>query len=514
MLALRLPTLLGLLFAVVAFALTARRLRLPYPSLLALGGLILALVPRLPRLQLAPDIVLFVFLPPLLFSAGWRIPWPDFAALLRPITVLAIGLVLLTTIGVALVAHALEPSLPLASAIVLGAIVSPTDPLAASAVARRVRLPRAVITLLEGESLANDATGLVMYRIALGFVAVGHLALLHGAYTFVVIAAGGIAVGLVLGLLSVLLQRVANEPAIAFAIQLATGYMAYLLAEQIGFSGVFAAAAAGMLCGHFFSYALHAESRLLAVTVWDTLDFLLNATLFLLLGLQLPVVLAQIERPGLGHLLLRGLLLSGFAIALRMVWLLVSTLRTKSVLPLRLAVLVGWSGMRGVLSLATALALPTLTREGPFAGRATIIFYAFCVIVVTLIGQGLALPLLIRFLRIPREETPRNADSLARLQVARTARDALTRLSEDGDTLTRELVEELRPRYIELLECLESEGAGPESERRRTERARIRGHVIAAQRRALLDLYRGARIDSDTFRKIERELDLEEQART
>ena len=293
MLAHTLGSVLGLLFAVVLLATMARRLRLPYPSLLALGGLVLALIPGLPRSTLDPEVVLLVFLPPLLFGAGWRISWNEFVQSLRPIAILAVGLVLFTTVGVGLAAHALDRTLPLGAALVLGAIVSPTDPLAASAVARQVRLPRRIITILEGESLANDATGLVVYRIAVAALLSGSFGILGGAFLFLVMASGGIAIGLVVGSVSVLLQRRAADPPIAFALQLLTGYAAYLPAEPLGFSGVFAAATAGLLCGYFWSRALGARSRLQAVAVWDTLDFLANAGLFLMLGMQLPVVLAQ-----------------------------------------------------------------------------------------------------------------------------------------------------------------------------------------------------------------------------
>src|SRR5262249_1612243 len=215
-----LPTVLALLFAVVLFTTVARRLRLPYPSLLALGGLVMAIVPGVPRMELPPDVVLLVFLPPLLFGAGWRIPWREFVEQARPIGVLAIGLVLFTTVGIGLAAHALDPSLPLGAAFVLGAIVSPTDPLAASVIARQVGLPRQIITILEGESLANDATGLVVYRIAVGAMAAGGIGLFRGVGTFVLLTVGGVATGLVIGFISVQLQRLLEDPPIEFAVQL------------------------------------------------------------------------------------------------------------------------------------------------------------------------------------------------------------------------------------------------------------------------------------------------------
>jgi CPA1 family monovalent cation:H+ antiporter len=517
MLAHSLATMLALLFAVVLFTTVARRLRLPYPSLLALGGLVMALIPRLPRLQLDPDVVLLVFLPPLLFGAGWRISWSELVQQLRPITVLAIGLVLFTTVGVGIAAHALDHTLPLGAALVLVAIVSPTDPLAASAVARQVRLPKWIITVLEGESLANDATGLVVYRIAVAAVATGSFGVLGGAYTFVLVATGGVAIGLVIGFISVRLQRLVEDPPIEFALQFLTGYAAYLPAERLGLSGVFAAAAAGLICGHHWSYAPGARSRLQAVAVWDTLDFLLNAVLFLLLGMQLPVVLAEAGDHDIGRLVLTGIGVSVLAIGLRMGWMftgaLLSRLRAGAEAPpANIVALLGWSGMRGVLSLATALAVPRKTISGAaFPGRATILFYAFSVIVVTLIVQGLPLPWVMRWLRIPREE-PRleEEERIARIRIARAARDRLERLIADGDELTRQLATDLRARYKRMLEHFEAEATSGQAGRMQLELMRIRRELTHAQRRVLLDLHARRLIDSDTFRRIERELDLEE----
>jgi CPA1 family monovalent cation:H+ antiporter len=520
MLAQTLASVLALLFAVVLFATVALRLRLPYPSLLALGGLVMALIPGLPRSPLAPDIVLLVFLPPLLFGAGWRIPWSELVGNVRPIAVLAVGLVLFTTVGVGLAAHALDAALPLGAALVLGAIVSPTDPLAASAVSRQVQLPRRIISILEGEGLANDATGLVVYRLAVAAMIGGSFGLVGGVYMFLVMATGGVAIGAAVGWVSVQLQRVVADPPIEFALQLLTGYAAYLPAERIGVSGVFAAATAGLVCGQSWSRALGARSRLQAVAVWDTLDFLVNAALFLLLGLQLPVVLAQAGGHSLGRLVVNGLGVSLLAVALRMGWVfagaLVGRLRAGSGEaraaaqrpPANVIALLGWSGMRGVLSLATALAVPqTIASGAPFPGRATILFYAFCVIVVTLVLQGLSLPLVIRLFRIARDEPRHEEHRVARIRTARAARDRLDELIADGDELTRELGADLRARTERLLLHLESRDVG----RVAKEIARLRGEVARAERRALLDLHARRIIDDQTFRQLERELDIEEQ---
>jgi CPA1 family monovalent cation:H+ antiporter len=487
--------------------------------LLALAGLVLATLPGLPRVDLAPDVFLVVFLPPLLFGAGWRISWGEFVRQLRPIVVLALGLVLFTTVGIGVIAHALDPTLPLAASIVLGAIISPTDPLAASAVARQVLLPRQLITILEGESLANDATGLAVYRVALLAATTGSISVFGGAYTFLVIAVGGIATGLIVAALSVLLQRQVEEPAVLFVIQLLTGYAAYLPAEHVGFSGIFAAAAAGVYCGYHWSYGLEAGGRVRVVAVWETLDFLLNAVLFLLLGLQLPVVLAESGQQSMARLVLTGLAISLAAILLRIGWVFAGELIASRSSPATerpsrgVTALLGWAGMRGVLSLATALAVPHVLASGePFPGRARILFYAFSVIIVTLVLQGLPLPLVIRWLRVPRDTPHHETERMVRLELARTASRHLDDLEEEGDELTRDLVTEYRSSYSNLVRRLQAESA--ESAAGRTQEAvlRIRLALARVQRRKLLELYRRHRVDDVVFRRIEKELDVEEQA--
>jgi CPA1 family monovalent cation:H+ antiporter len=383
-------------------------------------------------------------------------------------------------------------------------------------VSRQVELPRRIINVLEGEGLANDATGLVVYRLAVAAMLTGSVGLFSGVYLFMVMAAGGVAIGVAVGFVSVQLQRLVADPPIEFALQLLTGYAAYLPAERVGVSGVFAAATAGLLCGHAWSRALGARSRLQAVAVWDTLDFLVNAVLFLLLGLQLPLVLAEVGGRGLPRLVANGIGVSLLAVALRMGWVfagvLVARLRGAEPrgqrTPANVIALVGWSGMRGVLSLATALAVPhTIASGAPFPGRATILFYAFCVIVVTLVLQGLSLPAVIKWLRIPRDEPRPEEHRLARIRTARAARDRLDALIADGDELTRQLGSDLRARAERLLEHLESRDVG----RVAAELARLRGEVARAERQALLDLHAKRLIDDHTFRQLQRELDLEEQ---
>jgi len=508
--------IMALLLAVAVFATLARRLALPHPSFLALGGLLLALVPGLPRFDLRPDVVLLVFLPPLLFSAGWRISWRDLLNNARPIALLAVGLVLFTTVGVGYAASFLHPGLPLVAAFILGALVSPTDALAASTVARKAALPRRLISIIEGESVANDATGLVVYRIAVAAFITGSFSLSGAAGTFVLASAGGAAIGLVVGWLSSLLQETVDDPPVEIVIQLVTGYAAYLPSEAFGFSGVFAAATAGIVCGHRSFRVMTSSTRLQASAFWDTLDFLANAFLFLILGFQWRVVLADAKPNNLSRLILEGTLVALTAIVLRMVWVFAATIIPRMLMPglarrdpmprPGVIVLLGWSGMRGVLSLVAAFALPS-----GLSGRATIIFFAFCVIVMTLILQGLTLPLMIRLLGVSGDGPAGDEERVARRATASAARERLAELAagrHEGER--KEAALTLLERYGRYMRHLEDDDREQVDARRREFRL-LRRELVALQRNVLIDLHSRGQIGYDTVLRLERELDFEEQ---
>ena len=510
-----LGVIMALLLAVAVFATLARRLALPHPSLLALGGVLLALVPGLPRFDMPPDIVLLVFLPPLLFSAGWRISWRDLVANARPIGLLAVGLVLFTTVGVAYVASMLHPALPLVAAFVLGAIVSPTDALAASAVARQASLPRRLISIIEGESVANDATGLVVYRIAVSAAVLGSFSLPRAAVTFVLASAGGAAIGFAVGWLSSRLQEMVADPPVEIAIQLVTGYAAYLPSEALGVSGVFAAATAGIVCGHRSFRVMISSTRLQAGAFWDSLDFLANAFLFLVLGLQWRVVLSEAKTDAVGRLIMEGALVALAAIVLRMVWVFAATIIPRKISPglarrdptppVGSIVLLGWSGMRGVLSLVAAFAIPHA-----LPGRAIIIFFAFCVIAMTLILQGLTLPLMVRVLGVGGDGSRAQEERVARIATASVAKERLADLAARSEGGTREAALSLLERYNRYLQHLDEDNTQLATARRREYR-RIRHELTALQRTVLIDLHERGEIGHDTMLQLERELDFEEQ---
>jgi Na+/H+ antiporter len=500
-----------LLALVTALTLVARRLTVPYPIVMVLGGLVLSQVPGLPEFQLPPDLVFFVFLPPLLFAGGYFTSFREFKANLRAIVLLAFGLVIFTAAVVAAVAYMFVPALGWAGAFALGAIVAPPDAVAATAIFQRVGVPRRIVTVLEGESLVNDATALVMYRFAIAAVAAGTFSLLNAGASFVVVLLGGIAIGIVVGLTGQWLLARIRDTAIAVMITLLSPYAAYLPAETLGVSGVLAAVVGGL----FASQALRGSSsdiRIVATAAWQMVLFLLNGLVFMLIGLQLPSVvrgLGDFERV-FGHTALIVLAV----VVTRFLWVFPATYLSRLIPSVRRAdpapswravLLVGWSGLRGVVTLAAALALPL-----DFPERSFILFVAFAVILATLVGQGLTLPLLIKKLGLAPDAGASHDEAHAR---GITTEAALARIEElrarwPGHL---ELIDQLRDRYTHRArhdELHHEDGGAAEQEL--LEHGLIRREVIDAERRAALSLNERGIITDDVLRRIERDLDLED----
>jgi Na+/H+ antiporter len=520
---------LALLVVVAVLTPLARPLRIPYPVLLVLGGLILALIPAVPDIPLDPELVLLLFLPPLLYSAAFNTSVRDFRGLLRPILSLAVGLVLATTVVVAVLLHTLLPELSWALAFAFGAIVSPPDAVAAAAVFRGLGVPQRMVTLLEGESLINDATALVTYRAALAATAVAFSAG-RTAVSFPVVGLGGVIMGLVVGLLVAWVRRRINDPPVEITLSLLTPFAAYLPAERLGLSGVLAAVTAGLYLGWRAPYITGSESRLSGHSVWEMVDFVLNGLVFILIGLQLSPILRALAGRSLLSLIGIGLLLSGAAILVRLAWVfldayirwgLVCLLRRhrpadETPRPRELFV-VGWAGMRGVVSLAAILTLPQGTPE-----RDALIFLTFCVILVTLVGQGLSLPVLIRALGVGVDSSAvAQQELLARRTAVEAARTRIEQLKEEWPT-HQPLIDTLRAQNDHRASHLgatlaeagaeERDGAAAtdEGEQELLEHHRIRRAVIDAERAALLDLRARGELDDAAWRQVERELDLEE----
>jgi CPA1 family monovalent cation:H+ antiporter len=514
---------LALLLLVALLTVTARRIGVPYPILMTLGGLALGLLPGLPRVELAPDIVFLLFLPPLLFAAAFFTSPRELAANARPIGLLAIGLVLVTTVVVAVAVHTLASGVPWAVAFALGAIVSPPDAVAATAIAQRLGLPRRVVTILEGESLVNDATALVAYRLAVIAAVSGAFSLVDAALSFVVVSVGGVAIGLVAGWAIAFVLGRLNDPPVEVLLSLLGPFGAWLPAEALGVSGVLSVVTAGIVVGRAAPRILGSDARVLGSGVWQMVVFTLNGLVFILIGLQLPNIIDNLAATRtFAELASWAVIVSVTVILVRLAWVFPGTylprwlsarVRAREQPPSPRGVLiVGWAGMRGVVSLAAALALP-LTVDGgaPFPERDLVIFLTFSVILATLVGQGLTLPWLIRRLGIGDDGTADHEELHAR-EAALEA--ALARLDELDSEVPghRELLDHLRERYVHATEHLEHDHESGEVplDQEAVEHAAIRLAVIDAQRLAVVDLRDRGVISDEAWRRVERGLDLEE----
>ncbi|HZU67036.1 MAG TPA: Na+/H+ antiporter [Ktedonobacteraceae bacterium] len=516
----------GLLAAIVALATVATRFRIPYAVLLVLGGLLMGFIPGLPTIELNPDLVLFLFLPPLVYSSAWLTSWREFRASLRPILTLSIGLVLATTAIVAIVAHfAVGLSWPVA--FVLGAVVSPTDAVAASATAQSVGLARRIVTVIEGESMVNDASGLVAYRFAVAAVVTGSFSLAQASFQFVFVSIGGLVIGFLVGwLLARLHQHLDNAP-IEIAITILTPFAAYLLAETLNLSGVLAIVAAGLYLSHRSARFFSSNTRLQAYAVWDVLVFLLNGFVFLLIGLQLRSILNTVSTHAPLTLIWDALLVCLAVIVIRIAWIISSTylsrglsklLHLQEVFPtLRGLLIVAWTGMRGGVSLAAALALPlTITGGAAFPDRDLVIFLTFSVILVTLVIQGLSLSPLIRLLHLKEDNSREREHTEAHLEAARAALIRLDELSTE-DWVPEDYLTRMRGMYEKKIKALNAlvdggDGAAEVLDGARLgDKRRLRQEVLEAERSTIIQLRDRGRIDDEVLREVERELDLEEQ---
>jgi CPA1 family monovalent cation:H+ antiporter len=512
----------GVMVAVTVLLVLAYRSRLPYPILLVLGGLAVGFIPGIPAVHLDPDLVLLAFLPPLLYSAAFFSSLRDLRASLRPISVLAVGLVIATTVAVAAVAHAFIDDLSWQAAFVLGAVVSPTDPVAATAILSRFGVPRAVRTLVEGESLVNDATALVIYKVAVVAVVQGTFSIWSAGADFLTGAAGGIAIGLAVGWVVGEIRQRIEDPPTEITISIISAYLAYLPAEQLGASAVLAAVTVGIYLGWRAPWLASPTTRLQSFPVWEVLVFLLNAVLFTLLGLQLRGILDDLSGFSAATLVGYGALVSGVVIVTRLVWVFAVLYAPKirryrrrgEPLPSpKLAVLVGWAGMRGAVSLAAALAIPlTVDGGGPFPGRELIIFLTFCVILATLLLQGLSLPWLVVALRIEEDGTSEREEAKARMLAAQAARERIDELQLE-DWVRDETAERMKQLYDYRQRRFTSryeDGAEGQFEERALAYQRLQREILEAQRRRVVELRNEGRINDEVMHRIERDLDLED----
>ncbi len=507
-----------LLFAIVsASVLFARKLALPYPVVLVLVGLVLSFIPRLPGVKLDPNIVFFFFLPPILYPAALFTSWRDFRRNLRSILLLAIGLVLFTMVVVAWVAHSLIPWLPWASAFALGAIVSPPDAIAATSIIRRLPVPHRIQIILEGESLVNDATALVALQFAVAAVVTGSFSLGQAGLRFVWVAAGGIGFGWLVGLAIRWVHRHLDDPPVQITVSLLTPFLAYLPAERLHVSGVLAVVTSGIYLGWHSPLIVKARYRLQAFAFWEIVVFLINGFVFITIGLQLPEILHSLKRESLFSPIENALLVSAAVVLVRIAWvfpggylpfLLSKKIRAREPFPEWQSVaVVAWAGMRGVVSLAAAFALPFA-----FPGRNYILFLTFCVILTTLVFQGLTLPFVIRKLRIRGDGATDEEERTARVEANKAAIALIEQLSVKGEFAV-DAVQRLRVEYDERMQQLELCADKPEEcrgEIATPQFQRLQQRALDVERQTIIRLRNERVINDDALRRIQRDLDLAE----
>jgi len=503
---------------IAALAVVAKWTRQPYPIVFLLGGIVLAFVPGMPVIELAPDLVFLVFLPPLIFGDAYVTDWRQFKRYLQPITLLATGLVVATSISVAFVAHWVI-GLPLDVGFVLGAILSPTDTVATDAIAEETGMPQRLQTVLGGESLINDATGLVLYKFAIAAVMIGTFSLGAALVQFAYVAVVGVAVGIAGGVLGYrvtrfLYERALTDDVIAVTITLVTPFLVYLAADRLGASGVLAAAAGGMYLSQKGGGMYTPEARLIGRGVWNMLFFVFNGALFIILGLQLRAIFAELAIFPAATLAQYALAIAGTVIAVRLIWVLTGSLLRRSV-PGTWAFILGWSGMRGIVSLAAALSIPNSVMAGaPFPARDLILFITFAVILVTLLGQGLSLPWLIRRLRVVEADGGQRTHALAHVRVAEAALRCLAELEVGfASTAHWEVAGRLRAKYEEEVHHFSAYIAGSPGDgagaHHHLERQLIR-QTINAERAVLDDMRHAGEIGDEVFRRLQYNIDLAE----
>jgi Na+/H+ antiporter len=515
---------LGVLLAVSALFVAAAFSDVPYPILFVLGGLSLGFVPGAPNVVLEPDLVLIIVLPPLLYSAAFFSSLRDLRRNLRSISLLSVGLVLATTFGVAAIAHALIDDISWRAAVVLGAIVSPTDPIAATSIAERFSVPRRVVTVVEGESMVNDATALIVYKFAVAAVVSGTFSLNDAAMEFIGNAVGGIAIGLAFGWLVAQVRRRLDDPPVEIALSLLTAYFAYLPAEALGVSGVLAAVTVGIYLGWRAPELVTSPStRLQSQAVWEILVFVVNAFLFALLGLQFQQLVNSLDGYSAATLVGYGALVGATVIVLRILWVFPNTYLPRFLFPkIRAAdpyppwqypALVSWMGMRGAVSLAAALALPLQTDAGtPFPARDLIIFLTFCVILVTLVLQGLTLPALIRALRVEDDGGAEREEIKARKHAAKAAIARIDDLAAE-EWVRDETADRMRGLYDYRLRRFAArfdDGDDGALEAQSMSYQRLRREALDAERAAVFDLRNRGVINDEVMNRVVRDLDLED----
>lgn len=502
----------------IALCWAARRFNFPYPIALVVGGGVLGFVPLVPQLPFDPELILVLVLPPILYQAALLTSWRDFAAGIRTIGLLAIGLVAATTLAVGAALKFLIPDIPWAAAFAFGAIVSPPDAVAATAILSRMNIPRRVVTVLEGESLVNDAAGLVLYKFAVAAALTGTFSLFDASLQFAGVAAGGILLGILTGLVFIVVHRQLRDILTEVLTALLVPYVAYVFAESVHASGVLAVVAAGLVRGRHSPVIVSAQMRILARSMWNVIVFLLNVLVFVLIGMQLSGSVARLDGYSAARMVADGILLSAVAIIVRFAWvyaalylpgkLSASRRRREAAPPEAEFFIMGWCGMRGIVSLAAALALPLVLADGaPFPYRDAIILFTFCIIAVTLVLQGLTLPLLIRRLHVGVDWSLREERANARNAMSKAAIAAIDALAR-SEGIAPDLSGRIGAEFAEKNAAGDAEASISDSHAASAHQ--LRHAAVTAERHELIRIWRENQISDDVLHEFEEELDYKE----
>jgi CPA1 family monovalent cation:H+ antiporter len=516
--------LLLLLVTGAALLILSGPLRIPYPILLVIGGLLLGFAPGVPTVTMPPDLVLVGILPPLLYVTAFNTGLRELRQNVRPISLLAFGLVGLTTAGVAVVAHEIA-GLTWPMAFVLGAVVSPTDPIAATAIGRRLGVPHRLIDIVEGESLVNDGTALVLLRTAIVAAVAGTFSVWDAGWHLVVNIVGGIAIGLAIGYVIRRIRRPLDNPPLEITISFLTGYVAFLPAAAAGVSGVLAVVTAGVYMGWYTPELTTVETRLQGLGFWTIVQFLLNVLLFGLVGLQLRPILDDLTGGrGAWSLIGHAVVILLAVIVLRLLWIFPAAYiprrlsrrireREPTPPPWQNLAFVGWNGMRGAVTIAAVLLVPLHTDAGdPLVDRDLVVFFAFCVVLGTLVVQGLSMPGVIHMLGLEADDEEDSEEALARIRAAEAALERLDELERE-DWVLPDTAERMRGLYrfrIDRFNARSSPDGDGKIERRSLKYQRLRRDLLDTERRTVVELRNTGEISDEVLRRVQRDLDLED----
>lgn len=514
-----------LLFSITFLGVLSNKYKFPFPIALVLCGVVISLIPGLPVITLQPDVVFLMFLPPLLYGAAWNTSWHDFKNNRRPISLAAIGLVLFTTGLVAVVAHALIPGMNWPLSFLLGAIVSPPDAVAATSVTKGLGLQPKLISILEGESLVNDASGLIAYKYALAALMAGNFIFWEAGVNFVLVVIGGVAIGLAIGgIMYIIHKKFICDPIIEVTLTFLTPFASYLLSEHFHVSGVLAVVSTGLFLSFYSATILTHESRIMSYAVWDVVVFILNGLIFILIGLQLRNIMLGIHDYSTGELSLYGIVISFVVIVVRFIWIVPATylprmlskkIREREPFNPRNLVVFGWAGMRGVVSMAAALALPlTLPGGAAFPHRSLIVYLTFCVILSTLVLLGFTLRWVVKSLKLEPHSIAAEEYEIR----TRVVSDIIVHIEENLGDINGELLNNIKNKYEIKYNRLQRTDLPANYFGQQDNQpvnifnqfSQLQIDVIAVERKTLEKLHRQGKASEEVLRKIERELDLEE----